>query len=411
MMSGTRRMMVSTWLVAIGLAAGCSTATSAPPAIDSPFEGFEHYNGVTRLCTLVQANAIGPDDVTEVNATAAQMIALIAGKHRHVLHFDPPGDEASSSQTPITIEIEMASAPRWMDGMDEPLYHGATCPSWLQADVNVTLRTDDGAIAERFAAYAWMIDPTIVHISAAATNVVHGSLTDWITARLPEAPLRFTLEIAYAAEGGGATIDVFMPIADAGFHTPYSPVTVGYIGTTPCTRRRAPISLDSGDLLTGDQLLSRFTFAQPLHIEWNDGSNATLDAHFMAEHAGACLSAYEQGTSLAIEGTLALDSDDGRLHGRYATSIAGQRVAQADVGLSFLVNGLTAAEAGFPQVAQAGLLDVEVHVDVQVNAANELAGSVELIGRFDNDCTDEIERGEQCGSYLFPTLHAGTITR
>jgi len=405
------------------LSTGCGASSSAETGIESPFESQSPNPHVHPLCRDARAIEVSAGETTPLQFSAADVIDFVAGAHAETLHWVAASDAAEPLDQRITIAVDSVGRSRFMDAMDKPLYHGATCISWLEIDVEVSLRSSDGAVDERFLGTAYAVDGRIARISALASGAaVAQSLTERARSRAADGaePAGYRLELRFSRHGVSGALHASLPSeATDDVHTPIGEVLLAYLGPVACDLFDAAIALDEGEVgVTGQALLDRFAALSPLQIEWSDGTRSELAASFTATHAGACLSTRPDAAAVRVPGTLVLQTADGRLDASYPAALVagqGEAVAAGFVWVQLDDNMIlalgTPGELGFPEQSGEGFEDFALEFSFRIDAEDVLDASIVLIGYALNDCTDEIALGEQCGRYTPVELYSGTLAR
>ena len=116
---------------------------------------------------------------------------------------------------------------------------------------------------------------------------------------------------------------------------------------------------------------------------------------------------------LEIPGELALASDGGTLDARYTGFVAASLIGEGDGAIGIRIEQTTSIDAsevaslGFVEQGSEDFEHFELRFSLRLYRDGRFEGSVRLIGRRPNDCSEEIAAGEQCGSNEALTLYQG----
>lgn len=390
--------------------AGCTGTSTGNPLGDGGDTGPDLGGGEEtggEACEEVGAREVGEDEQTELGFSARDVLMNAAGAHSETLRWQPLrvadyGPE--SGEQALSIAIVRTAAPvRLVDyekkGAGEEYEY---CPDLLEIEVDVSLQTAAGALAEQFttklrarskevAHISHRLDPQQLGGSFAVTELrleegyalellhVDMSLTRFgISGSLTPSFERTTADSASQAAGGVLATWGLAACQGGGVAVPLAEPVAGFSGAEVVA------------LLNANDASAR----------WHDDSESALALAFEPATDGACAVLEEsddalygpQGT-LAITGTLRANSADGRIDASWPVRLTAHpsesgALEMIAVELDYVVNrqGWSLADYGLHGFDVSAYDYFGVGVNLAVSGAGAWSGKVEVTGYERPDC-------------------------
>ena len=234
----------------------------------------------------------------------------------------------------ITLEIEYsggevryveteASTPD--DGTEVGLLGGSSCPTYLEIDVNATLSTAGGALAEAFPTTLRATTSYLAELSYPFEfEDLMGDLELSVSGGENAELVQFSVEAELAAglfrgNIGGILQQSNEMVASA------APLELASWGPEPCELGGTPVPLDAqiGGFTPAD-LLAVINDSPALDVTWADGSQAELTLGVDTDEAFACLGGAFQPEQVVLIANVSVSSDDGRVASELGVDLFGR---------------------------------------------------------------------------------------
>jgi hypothetical protein len=319
--------------------------------------GGEDALGAGGFCKADENVLASTSTQTELGFSADDVLAFAAGSHDEAIRWHDSnlaiiGPEKGEHRVTIALSYEGGEI-RWMTpsaasggpgiggpepAMDAPLIDlpaigGPGCMPWLEVDVKVTVKSDEGALDESF-------DATL-----RARNEMLGTV--FVSPEPDELGGSFAPEQILQPDFELAQLDLninFTPFGVSGrFNGVFETMRSGSgndaaiggaagdkpfaeIGREGCGQYYGafPVPLDQMvEATTGADVVELVTSARDLAVSWSDGTSSTATLAFTPSQSGACVlldDHFYDGVTLLVDGQVALQSADGKVDALWAAS-------------------------------------------------------------------------------------------
>jgi hypothetical protein len=321
------------------------------------------------------------DEVAALGFSAAQVLAVAEGSHASEMTWGEGLGEGpvkvmfgpESGAGALTVDVAYAggevrfvsSKPEESEGegLDDGAFY-ANCNDRLEVDVEVSVKTDGGALDESFTAPLRATSRGISRISREiAVEALAGSFA--LTTVEPDnaevGPLAFTIGISGSGLFGGIASTVQVSdgeVVSAGFMN----VASWPGGASPCEFEEAPVGLgDAVAQFSGDDALALIAAAQGVELSWGGEPTAMT----LAVTPGAVACAYDSGDwagQLRIPAEIAVQTADGRWDGSFAVDVLATPAADGSLAsVTVQISGAYASTVSVDAFAATfGIADVEL---------------------------------------------------
>ncbi|MGD8858522.1 MAG: hypothetical protein PVI30_00820 [Myxococcales bacterium] len=387
-------------------------------------------------CKVDRTTVIGADEMTPLGFTAGEVLDFVVGEHTetltwHELAIASYGPE--QGEQGLTVEVthdggELRYVELAADTGGAEIF--ASCPPRLELDVEIGLRTDGGALDERFeatlrarspllATYFTRPDPHMLGGSFAIEEVrEEGYELAQLELRMQFSPYgtagwltpvfeRRTADAVSAAAGGGP---------DGGGLASWGPAGCQGDGVgVPVDEEVAAFS--------GQDVLDLLGEQSGVPFIWDD-AEATL-ATIAFDHdadSGVCATVIESGLgegavgSLTLLGELVVATEDGRVDARWPVRVVGSpdgTGALSAVRVTYDGSRSTdsddpEADYGISGVDASGYDSLGFSLDISLSPGVPLGGSMELIGYELPDCPEPEPQPDEGGGVSSPGCPGAT---
>lgn len=415
------RTALHTYCAAALLAACADTSSPTPATIEEapgePAFADNRAGSITNFyaCEAGSTTALALTQRTELGFSANDVLEYAAGTHRATLTWpsDPTlevGPEDGVQDLTIALEPRTDSA-RFHDPETEAIGHGATCRSWLEVDVRVTLQSTARALHETFDATLISKDVRVAFLAAQTEAPRLQGLLEATQDGVP--PYMMELDVTFSPFGVTGNLVARWP------DTAYPFTTLAHWGASRCDARA--FALAPSQQLEGvspKQLLDRISALERLTLTWLDGTRTSASLELELDDDGACVSLRDyldaEGMDLEMTGTLSLESDDGRFSGSMPASLSrgfGDDSTD-DLYLNVLSNPaeVPAADLGFAEIDGTAFEPLYREFRLSVDPSGEPMGTVSLKGVRRTNCINT-DPGEVLCETVTEELETGTFSR
>jgi len=412
---------------------GCwGSSPSDRPAGQSPLASSSPLDGIS-VCTGGAEREVAIDETTPAGFSAEDLLASIEGEHDEEIRWTMPegltvGPERGERTLRVIIERSGDRA-RELDPSQDGIGHGSVCQAWVIVPVTVTMRSEDGALNDRFAGEVYAMDPRVAYLSAESTELSLAGKLSVARESEPEHLASETFELAMTLSEHGATgtlsaVWTTLDIENMFFLD--ETLQIADFGDASCDVEAASLPLDAPVtavnqvLVTGQDLIDAFNAATSVTIDWASGESTEASLNFTPDRDGACAAISvdydDRDQKLSVPGMLELRSDDGRVDARWPGGL--RPLGFADDGTvigyqllaSYPLTDLpdpTPADLGFPLASDGDLDTFSVSYEVTI-VQGVVSGSIALIGFQNLDTGCPLPDGSGC-DFSGEDLEAGTL--
>jgi hypothetical protein len=297
--------------------------------------GFPDAGGIANPCEGAEAQPMAWDETTALGVSAKEVFEAVGGSCRAPFWwdghgFEPGAIEPTTGQTEVLVELELDhGSARFFEPPDE----GASqaCPSTLEIDAHVRIRTDDGRFDDEGDAVVRYRHDVQLLSFARDTEALGGSLS--ITPAEGE-----SAQLSYTLDGAGESCAGEVSVATAGSSGQgLAHGSVGVFGSwsrSGCRpgERVQDLSERVDGLGTSPRALLEQTLGElTLQGSWDDGTRAALTLSVEIEATEGCADA--QGV-LAIPLALSYGTSDGAVAMHTAPAAARLSLVSSSRGFS-----------------------------------------------------------------------------
>jgi hypothetical protein len=417
-----RVMIVLRTALLLVLLAACADSSSKPGGVEeAPGEPAlaDNRPGSTAyfsICEAGRTTAVSLTQQTELGFSASDVLEYAAGEHHEPLTWlsDPTiavGPEDGVQDLTIVLEPRSDSA-RFHDPETGPIGHGAACRSWLEVDVRVTLRSTARALHETFDATLVSKDVRVAHLAAQTEEPRLQGLLEATQSGMR--PSMMALVLAFSPFGVTGSLDAHW------LDTTSARTTLAHWGASRCEGKA--FALGPSQQLEGvspQMLLDQISALERMTLTWLDGTRTTASVELEPDGNGACLSVRDYldatGIDLQMNGTLTIESDDGRFSASMPASLSmgfGDESTD-DLHVSVLTSSpaeVPAADLGFPDIDGTELEPLHRELHVSLDPSGEPSGTVSLRGVRRSNCVNTEPGGVFC-EMVTEELETGTFSR
>jgi hypothetical protein len=335
--------------------AGCvGTSTGNPtgdPAREPGLGGGEETGSNSEYCRVASARNVGEQEQTPLGFAASDVLTYLIGERQETLRWQAQrGSEygPESGAQPLSLKVTRTSAPvRLVDyerkeGRGEI---GATCDDALEIEVEVTLRTAQGALDETFKKKVEVRGKQVARIfHGIPSKDLGGSFAYTSVSPAGFEFTRLTFDMTFTPYGTAGLLSptLEMRTSDAVSNAPGSGPLAAW-GLAACQTGTA-VPLDARVAgYTGQDVLDAFAAMPQPPVRWDDGTMTKLSLSYEPSEQGVCAVLVDtnhalegKAGTLLLTGTLVAKSDDGRIDGRWqvlATARPGAGGALETVGV------------------------------------------------------------------------------
>jgi hypothetical protein len=367
--------------------------------------------------------------VTELGFSAADVLAFAAGTHEEPIRWHDNdiatlGPEKGEHVVTITLghddgEIrwmtpatapggnlggpEPAIAPADGPAVDLPAIGG--CRPWLEIDVQVTIKSDGGALDESFDATLRTRNKLLASLYANPDpDELGGTFAPEEILQPGFELVQLSLDVNFTPFGvNGIFNGVFQvqrgdSVGGAAGANPFAE-----IGRRGCSGYAYGFAVALDDVVegaSGQDMLQLVKSAHDLAVSWSDGTSTTATLSFAPTQDGACVlvdDALGDGARMNVDGQLALVTADGRVAANWNASARaelGQEDGARSVQLEVFVKDLT-DEPGLPGVDVSEYDGANFNFMMSIDAdeaggdASSVMGELKVIGFQFADCVTD----------------------
>jgi hypothetical protein len=381
--------------------------------------GLATGNGGSGNCHVVSATEIAPDADTGLSFKASDVLAFVEGTRTEKLTWNPQelfeyGPE--SGQHTLTLEITRKGAPRFTHYapdagpfgeialVGDGVGGGGVCSDAIEIDVQVHMKSDQGALDETF-------ESTIVARNDKAVSIyrrleddeINGSFTV-TNVSLPNARLiQLTVSIQlteYGTQGTftGTLEQRFEDAAGGGFGA-NAPLARWGLGDCLYRGAAVPMSAKAGPF-SGDDLLALLNRGANATVTFDGSAPSSATLTFMPASERACVVLEGNGATMGGVGTvyiqtaLRIQSADGRIDGTWPLEVtalpdASGQIDQAQISFD---NDRQAWGSGFAQYGiqgfdTSGFDNVSAQLKMIASAQRALRGDLTITGYKNAPCS------------------------
>lgn len=347
------RYLRRAWMASVLI--GCvGTSTGNPtddPGREPGLGSGEETGSNSQYCRVASARNVADQEQTPLGFAASEVLAYLVGERQETLRWQPQrGSEygPESGEQALSLKVSRTSAPiRLVDY--EPKQGGpeigANCSDALEIEVEVALRSAQGALAETFKKKVEVRGKQLARIyHRIASKDLGGSFAYSTISPAGFEFTQLTFDMTFTPYGSAGQLSPTLEreTNDAVSNAPGSgPLALW--GLAACQNGTA-IPLDARvAAYSGQDVLNALSAMPKPAVRWHDGTTSKLTLSYEPSERGVCAvlvndnHALEgKAGTLLLTGTLVAKSDDGRIDARWqvlATARPGSAGALETIGV------------------------------------------------------------------------------
>jgi hypothetical protein len=412
-------------------ACGDGTSTGNPTTEPPGNLGGGETAGGSANCKVTSATELGLDAESALGFTANDVLAFVEGTHEETLRWYPQDGFSyapESGEHALTVQITRDGAPRFtkytrasngslgeiaLAGVD-----GEPCSDAIEIDVEVLVKTDQGALDETFPA-------TLIVRNDKAVSIYHrfkedkaqGSfvVTNVNLANARVVQLALSIQLTRYSMQGNFTGIVEQRLGEgptAGVSAGSSRNPIASWGAQDCSYHGTPVPRSAAvDGVSGDDALALVNRTRNATVTFSGGaaSKATLSFSALSEHACAVLddgyASFGGAGSIYLRATLRIQSEDGRIDGTWQVGLTakrGESGALSEVQVTFddaqiAQPGSLVARYGIHGIDESRFDNVSANLTLKASPEATLDGELAVTGFTNTPCMPVVTMGPNGG--------------